>query len=367
MNSHPPAPHEVEISVFGPGLGECLVIHVGDGDWIIVDSFRDRATGQSVALDYLRAMNVDVGNRVQMVVASHWHDDHINGLDELLSEARNARFVNSAAHELRDIVRLTQLSAKTPLASATRTYEKILQILWARQQAGERREAVGPVMAIANRRLLALTSPSRLVPAEVFALSPSDGVMHLAKQETSNAMSAVQQRRRPVRQGANQLCISLLLKLGSWTALLGADLENAPGITEGWNAIIHSQERPEGTAAFFKIPHHGSSNADAPGCWTQLLSPSPIAVLTPYSPSALPRPSDIGRICRNAGSAYLTADPASSGLPRRPNAVDKTIRSMALSRRVLTTKTGHVRCRFDTSHPNAVPTVGLYNGARQLP
>lgn len=367
MNSQHPAPHEVEISVFGPGLGECSVIHVGDGDWVIVDSCRDQATGRPVALDYLHALNVDIRNRVQMVVASHWHDDHINGLDELLCEAHNARFVNSAAHELGDIVRLTKLSAKAPLASATRTYEKILQILQARKLAGERRAAVGPVLAGANKTLLSLTSPGRLVPAEVCSLSPSDGVMHLAKQETATALAAVQQRRRPVRQQANQLCIVLMLRFTHFSALLGADLENTAGITEGWNAIIHSQERPKGTSAFFKIPHHGSNNADAAGCWTHLLSPNPIAVVTPYSCSRLPRKADIERICGNTSLAYITSEPANAGVPRRSNMVDKTLRNIVIDRRVLTTKMGQVRCRFDASSPHLKPLVEVYNGARNLP
>lgn len=367
MNSQNPAPHEVEISVFGPGLGECIVVHLGDGDWLVVDSCRNGLSGRPVALDYLDSLNVDVGTRVKMVVASHWHDDHINGLDELLGAAKGARFVNSAAHELADIVRLTQLSAKTPLASATRTYEKIFQILAARKLAGERREAVGPVLAVANRKLLSLLDPSRLVPTEVFSLSPGDGVMNLAKLETINALATVQQKRRPVHQGANQICIVLFLKLGNCTALLGADLENASGITEGWNAIIHSAERPEGTASFFKIPHHGSENAHSAHCWTHLLSPHPVAVVTPYSPSALPRPSDIGRICNSTHSAFLTSDPTQGSIPRRPNPVDKTVRSMALKRRLLTGKMGHGQYRFDACDPSATPVVDLHNGARKLP
>lgn len=367
MNSQHPALHEVEISVFGPGIGECVVVHLGDGDWLVVDSCRDRSSGRPVALDYLRTLNVEVSTRVQMIVASHWHDDHIDGLDELLDEAPNARFVNSAAHELKDIVRLTQLSAKTPLASATRTYEKILQILASRKHAGERRAAVGPVMALANRTLLSLTSPTRPFPAEVFSLSPADGVMHLAKQETTSALASIEQKRRPVRQGANQLCIVLMLKLGPFTALLGADMENVHGNTEGWNAIIHSQERPSGTASYFKIPHHGSSNADAPGCWTHLLSTNPISVVTAYSPSRLPKASDINRICNSTNLAYLTSDLANTGIPRRAPAVDKTVRNIALNRRVLAAKMGHVRCRFDISNSQAAPIVEVRNGARRLP
>src|SRR6516164_161156 len=33
----PPRPDQVEISVFGPSYGECIVAHLGHGNWIVVD------------------------------------------------------------------------------------------------------------------------------------------------------------------------------------------------------------------------------------------------------------------------------------------------------------------------------------------
>lgn len=36
-----------------------------------------------------------------------------------------------------------------------------------------------------------------------------------------------------------------------------------------------------GTASAFKLPHHGSANADEPGIRERMLEPAPVAVLTP--------------------------------------------------------------------------------------
>lgn len=134
---------------------------------------------------------------------------------------------------------------------------------------------MGPLRALANRRILALTGGERPLPAEIFALSPADGVFNIAQAELQRAMAAVTNGRRPTRQGPNQLCVVLWVRVGAAIALLGADLEHVAGTTEGWRAIVGSPERPEGKARVFKVAHHGSEDADCPACWTDLLSDRP--------------------------------------------------------------------------------------------
>ena len=46
----PPSPDELEISLFGPGRGECVVVHLGNNDWLVVDSCLDNTSSQPVAL-----------------------------------------------------------------------------------------------------------------------------------------------------------------------------------------------------------------------------------------------------------------------------------------------------------------------------
>ena len=367
MIDAPPASPQLEISVFGPGIGECVVIHIGDGDWLVIDSCVDRQSRRPVALDYLRSLGVDVASKVKLVVATHWHDDHIRGLAEILRRAEIAKFVNSAAYSFRELVRVVELGSRTaPQSSATTEFNGILRVLEQRRQRGERRDAVGPVPALANKKLLALTGADRSVAAEIFALSPADGVFNLAQAELRDALAAITQRRRPSRQGPNQLCVVLWLKVGVLDVLLGADLEDVAGTTEGWKAIIASGERPNGRAEFFKVPHHGSENADCPECWTDLLVDQPIAIVTPYAPSMLPRRADIVRLCARTPRVFLTSDPARFGVPRRDNAVEKTLRELAVTRRALAGQMGHVRLRVDARNSTNVPSIHLQNGARQL-
>lgn len=152
--------------------------------------------------------------------------------------------------------------------------------------------------------------------------------------------------------------------MGLLDLLLGADLEHVSGTTEGWQAVVRSAERPVGRAGFFKVPHHGSGNADCPECWTNLLLEKPIAILTPHAPSKLPRPADVARLCGRTRSLFLTSDPNNYALARRDNAVEKTLRELAVSRRSLVGQMGHVRVRSD-ARSIGQPVIQLRNGARQ--
>lgn len=76
-----PAPDQIEISVFGPGFGECVLVHLGEGHWIIVDSCMNRTVRKPAALAYFDEIGIDPAAAVEAVVATHWHDDHVSGID----------------------------------------------------------------------------------------------------------------------------------------------------------------------------------------------------------------------------------------------------------------------------------------------
>ena len=342
---------------------------MGDGDWVVVDSCINKESGRPVALEYLNSIGVDPKSQVKLVVATHWHDDHIQGLAELLEIAASARFVNSAAYPFKDLLRVVELGSKlTARSSATREFDAITTVLESRRLNHQSRDAVGPIPASANKRLLALTKAGRSIACEVFALSPADGVFNHAEAELRYALSAIQERRRPARQGPNQLSVVLSLKVGVVDVLLGADLEHVSGTTEGWQAIVDSDERPDGRALFFKVSHHGSQNADCPDCWTELLSERPIAVVTPYTPSGLPKESDVIRLCSRTPRVLLTSDPREYRLPRRDPVVERTLRETVIrrTRRALTGKMGHVRIRCDARTVGEEPQIELLNGAKQM-
>src|ERR1700677_5106078 len=103
--ANPPALDEVEVTVIGPGFGECIVVHTGNGRWLIVDSCRDPSTKQPVALLYLRALGIDPTASVDWIVATHWHADHVGGIHELVSTCSNAQFFCASVLNEREFLR----------------------------------------------------------------------------------------------------------------------------------------------------------------------------------------------------------------------------------------------------------------------
>ena len=57
-----PSDAEVEVSLIGPGYGECVVIHLGGNRWMVVDSCLDKESGRPAALIHLEKMGVNPAN-----------------------------------------------------------------------------------------------------------------------------------------------------------------------------------------------------------------------------------------------------------------------------------------------------------------
>ena len=91
-----PSDDEIEITLFGKGVGECVVIHLGGGRYVTIDSFINTETKRPIALDYLESMDVSSEN-IDCVIVTHWHKDHVLGVSQLASNVSdNASFVMPA-------------------------------------------------------------------------------------------------------------------------------------------------------------------------------------------------------------------------------------------------------------------------------
>jgi len=94
MLTDPPAEDEIEISIFGPGRGESILVYLGYNRWIAVDSCVDQIDGSIPALAYLERIGVDIGHNVLLVIGTHAHDDHIAGISEVFRRSEAASFVS---------------------------------------------------------------------------------------------------------------------------------------------------------------------------------------------------------------------------------------------------------------------------------
>ena len=91
-----PASNEIELSIFGPGYGEAIAVHLGEGKWLLIDSCLDPESKTPATAVYLDQLGVKPEN-VKAIVASHWHDDHVRGISHLAKKYPDAEFFMSAA------------------------------------------------------------------------------------------------------------------------------------------------------------------------------------------------------------------------------------------------------------------------------
>ena len=286
---------EIEVSLLGPGYGESVVVHLGGGEWMVVDSCTGR-DGEPAALDYLDRIGVDPRSAVRMIVATHWHDDHTRGMARMVEECMSARFCCAAALRDKELLAVVDgLVGKTGfrMSNGTREIRAVFSHL------ADRRTQ--PVWATASRRVF------RSRGCTVWSLSPGDATFERFLRSVGSLISSQEMSpRRVLPPSPNELSVALWVECAGAIVLLGADLEKS-----GWTAIVGEQTRPQGRASVFKVPHHGSATADAPEVWSRMLEPEPVAIVAPWSRGGrkLPTPEDVTRILSRTVTAYASADP----------------------------------------------------------
>lgn len=368
----PPADDEVEVSVFGPGYGESVLVHLGNQEWMIVDSCVDLASRTPASLNYLRALGVALNTSVKLVIATHWHDDHIRGLATIIESCAEADFVCSAALRPPEFLTLVNLLGKQSMMenSGVDEFSRILQILEDRAKTGHRKKLK---WAMVDRTLWEREAnrSSAPLPAQVRAFSPSDKALELAFTEFGKLLPRSRTpKRRVTAQRPNHVAVVIGASIGNVNVLLGSDLEEQNDPELGWRAIVESSIRPTEKAFLFKIPHHGSKNGDHPPVWSELLIENPIAFLSPFQKGsvALPTPSDIERIKTNTDHAFLSAR-LSPKKVKRGAAVEKTIRETVRWIRRVPDTSGQLRCRIKASaagHGAGIPRIDLAGTATAL-
>jgi len=325
-----------------------------------------RGSATPVAVDYLTGFGNGALEGLNLVLATHWHDDHIRGLTSLLRHAPNAKFGCSSALKHQEFLTLVESAkAGTQGRSGVEEFASILDLLLERRDPDQPKELVSPVWAIENRLLLNLPANSRSFPARVTALSPSDGTVKLALAEIAKLIPQPgADQRRIVDRSPNHASVVLWVEAGEIRILLGADLEHTGRVGEGWFAVLASG-LDSGRAELFKVPHHGSANGECEQVWTEMLEPDPLTVVTPFLGGVrLPKETDLKRLQQRTSKLFCTSAGAGKP-PQRDLVVEKKAREIAEERRVISGLPGQVRVRWSFTEPGK-PVIELFNGAYQV-
>lgn len=341
----PPANDQIEITIIGPGFGEAIVVHIGDGKWVAIDSCAMPGNTVSASLEYLLELGVDPNN-VVAIVATHWDDDHIRGLSQLVATCKSAEIIVTDVFIAKDFVTYARLHAKPMTAQVRSGVHEILALMEQAIDDGRKFSFASSNKPMFGPEEFVLSHKQKV---QMLTLSPSDHEKRKFLQWVASKMPRINHTRRvAAAPKRNDLSIAVQLMIGDESILLGADLEERNRKNFGWSAILtSSHKRPNLKSSLFKVPHHGSKNGHLDGVWVQMLNSAPQSLIAPWNRgrTKLPTPSDITRVSKLSSAAYLTASVEKSKPFPRSLAVQRTINGRARWFVNAQDDPGMVRCR----------------------
>lgn len=311
-----PSNDEIEVSVFGggKGFGECILLHLKNDFWAVVDSFNITSNKEQipVAQHYLQTLYPDSWQtKIKLVIISHWHDDHIRGVSTLIknSQAIENVVISGALtyKNLRELIKAEHVDNRTDIIS---TNEIVETYTWGHK----------------NKDKLCYSSEFLMLPflnekVKFQFLSPSTEIINTINQNLISEITELLVKnkiKKIVAPSQNIASSALLIHLkDEQPILLGADLESnyTKYPNSGWNRVVEIlREKYEPSQSFlFKVSHHGSSNGHCDEIWSELLHEKPIAVLTPYLrgelANQLPKKEWVEKFSNKTSKAFITAKP----------------------------------------------------------
>jgi len=351
-----PQPDEVEITVFGPGFGEAIAVHLGEERWMLIDSCIDPNSKKPAGETYLSAIGVSP-DRVKSLVASHWHDDHVRGLARL-AEIYQAAELNIAStfNDAEARAFLAAYGGHAAAAKLSRGTTELFQALRGRERSfyiHHRANVFEQLLPNSGRRVRAV------------ALSPMQAAFAAAVARMASFVPRVMDQ--PIDHvpelPPNLEAVVIHIDWGDDAVLLGSDLEDHRQF--GWTAVLAdfwSSSRQPSSA--YKVAHHGSKSGDNPEIWTRLLKEQPVACLTPFNLGSqrLPGEIDKARILGRTPHAYISS--AASNKPAMASDRLRRLSQMCTELRPRNPGFGAVRLRKPFG--GATWGVELFGSAREL-
>ena len=352
---------EVTLIGTGGGYGESIVAHLGNNNWITIDSCIDPKTKKSLSLQYLESLGINIKTDLKMIVATHWHDDHILGISQLLSAGENAIFCMARPNDLKKFLRLVGLDhTKLEIQvsnSSTVEFSKCLEIM-EKRNPGMRKNAE------ADKTLLSLALEDN-IRSEVISLSPSDFTMQAFDKEISTLITEYgPSSKKIINKTPNEKSVVILLKMGVHRALLGADLEVKKNNNEGWLHILDKSQVIDKKSTLFKISHHGSSNAYHERIWVELLEKNSLSKLTPWNKNKkLPEPEMLKKYVNHTNFLYMTSRISTDKPKSRDRSIEKAIKKLGIKIKEVKFSAGMVRCRINIKDEKDTWHTSLFENA----
>ncbi len=297
-----PKEDELEISIFGPGYGESIVLHVPHVGWGIIDSFVQKFENTSIVppLEYLLKILDRPYPKLAFIILTHPHEDHCKGIDKIIKEypggiERVCRYDGFGLKELRayNAINNTKLKQAAPgLVYAYRAMEEATK-------KGSQLKDLSEMTLVFDKRIE--TERNCFTEIRMMALSPSAKSKEKYRKELLNVFRVEEGISITGKDNSdhNLISVALVLKLGNLQVVFGSDVEEGTNNETGWSGIVSNINEPSLWAHLVKVPHHGSENAHNDLAWEKFCSKGkPIALISPFLKGSvvLPKVNDLERI-----------------------------------------------------------------------
>jgi beta-lactamase superfamily II metal-dependent hydrolase len=354
----------IEITLIGTGggYGESVVIHLGNESWVVVDSCINPNSKICLPLEYLKSIGVDVSKDVKLIICTHWHDDHILGISQLLDESISAKFCMARPLDKKKFLRLVgldyQKAKNDSNTSSTIELNNCIKIMQDRKFEFQN--------AIQDRILF--TANLNNISSQIIALSPSDFVVNEYDKEISELITEYgYSNRKIVCQTPNDKSVALLLKVNNQRIILGSDLEVSEDNRKGWLCILNESQSIDSKSSLFKIPHHGSKNGYHERIWDELLIDNVVANLTPWNRNTkLPKKEMLLKYKKHTDELYMTASLNNNKPKERERSISKAISRFNGTLREIKYKLGIIRCRIGVDQNNEPWQIKLIGSAHKI-
>jgi len=325
------------------GYGESVVVKVHDHFWIVIDSSIEPTTGNPLALIYLNRKNVDISNDVRMVICTHWHSDHIKGLDKILERCKSAKFVCAMATDKDKFLRYIEFEARPEKNgfSSTDIFYNCINIAYKRKTD----------VIIASQDKLLSKDEVNGIKSFIYSLSPSDDTMKSFLQEITAAFKTSTANTKIIEQSPNERCVVLLISVNKYNVILGGDLES-----KGWTVILENSEAlKDRKFNVIKIPHHGSDTAYLKELWSNFAD-HVIAHVSAYNrlKEPLPKEEMLRKYSSLSDELYLTSDYTQKKAPKkRERSLQKAIQRLNSTIYEIPYRFGEIESEINLGDPQA--------------
>ena len=316
-------PDEFAVVVIGgPSLGESVLLHYGDGKWIIVDSCTYR--GVNLPLFFLEKVHADL-DLVGHVICSHWHDDHVAGMSTLLEKCKYAYFrlpLISNDYVLPQIfVFKTERSVKENEKKAWEMFKACLDKL------NDRDDADG--VAYKDKYYVKLEDSiedyqTHGTRVDIKAFSPSTEMIDRFGQMLVNGNAdALEFDDSQIEPNFCSIALGVRFGNNERHLFVGADLEcnrdgdddvdSCDGDCENrhaigmCNVICNRYFEQLRQISYTKIIHHSSKTGYCPKYWNEYVTADNIGVSTAFTPQNLPRKDMATRYYAKVSQYFLTS------------------------------------------------------------